>query len=172
MRRFTDAGRAALGADNLYAALSLALTLPDICGSLEDPGEGKSRLRYVRWCKQWLQPVYTSNIMGKEVVFLTAEQCYKLRNSLIHSGSSDVRTDGLQHIAFVAWENMHRIKTNEVMLLSTAIFSRDVYAAVDAWDAATAANRQVQIEKDRLLKIHTEGFEIGAMRVGVGPPLK
>jgi hypothetical protein len=35
MKRFTDAGRRALRDNNLYAALSLALTIPDICGSLE-----------------------------------------------------------------------------------------------------------------------------------------
>jgi hypothetical protein len=30
MKRFTDAGRRAIKDDNLYSALSLALTMPDI----------------------------------------------------------------------------------------------------------------------------------------------
>ena len=48
MNRFTDAGRRAIEDKNDYAALSLALMIPDICGSLEDPGPGKSRERYER----------------------------------------------------------------------------------------------------------------------------
>jgi hypothetical protein len=43
MKRFTDAGRSSLKEGNNYAALSLALMLPDICASLEDPGPNKSR---------------------------------------------------------------------------------------------------------------------------------
>jgi hypothetical protein len=48
MKRFTDAGRRAIADKNDYAALSLALMIPDICGSLEDPGPGKSQERYER----------------------------------------------------------------------------------------------------------------------------
>ena len=41
MKRFTDAGRQALRDKNFYAALSSALIIPDVCGSLENPGAGR-----------------------------------------------------------------------------------------------------------------------------------
>ncbi len=40
MKRFTDAGRRAIKDDNLYSALSLALTMPDICVPLKIPVPG------------------------------------------------------------------------------------------------------------------------------------
>ena len=93
MKRFTDSGRKALDQENFYVALSLALTLPDICGSIENPGPGKSRPRYENWCKKWLEPKYTSPAwwgVPQARVFLTARDCYQLRCSLIHSGSADI----------------------------------------------------------------------------------
>jgi SAM-dependent methyltransferase len=40
---FTDDGRAATAGDNLYAAVSLAPMMPDICGSTEDPRPAKTK---------------------------------------------------------------------------------------------------------------------------------
>jgi len=75
MKRFTDAGRKAIKADNLYCALSLALMIPDICGSLEDPGPNKSRERYERWCKQWVEPKFTRSLgPNREKMILISAQ--------------------------------------------------------------------------------------------------
>src|ERR1035437_5070238 len=89
MKRFTDAGRRALKDGNNYAALCLALMLPDICASLEDPGPNKSQARYVRWFRKWVEPKYTS-VTSDRRVWISAEDCYQLRCSLIHSGSVDI----------------------------------------------------------------------------------
>src|SRR3977135_3869881 len=86
MKRFTDSGRKAIEDDNLYTALSLALMMPDICGSLEDPGPRKSEKRYVRWFNQWALPRFKDHYH----VYVSAEDCYQLRCSLIHSGSSEI----------------------------------------------------------------------------------
>jgi hypothetical protein len=45
---------------NWYAALTVALTLPDICGKLESPQDSSTR-RYVRWFNENLAPKYTFN---------------------------------------------------------------------------------------------------------------
>jgi hypothetical protein len=64
MKRFTDAGRAAIEAGNLYAGLSLALIVPDICSSLERPGTSDSKERYIEWCRVWVQPKFTRQVGG------------------------------------------------------------------------------------------------------------
>src|SRR4051812_29454408 len=102
MKRFTEAGRAAIRQNNVYAALSLALMIPDICGSLEEPGPGKSRMRYERWFKQWAEPKFTGGFSGSHV-FISASDCYQLRCSLIHSGSAEIdpnKRDVLSEFAF------------------------------------------------------------------------
>ena len=91
MKRFTDAGRQAIAAKNNYAALSLALMIPDICGSLEDPGPGKSQRRYEQWFKQWAEPKFVN---------LSAEECYQLRCSMIHSGSAAIQRSTLDRFEF------------------------------------------------------------------------
>ena len=40
MERFTNAVIKSLATENWYSALSLALTLPDICGKVEQPEAG------------------------------------------------------------------------------------------------------------------------------------
>ena len=86
MQRFTDAGRQAIADDNFIAGLGLALIIPEICASLEDPGPGKSRDRYERWFKTWAEPKFTR----QERIIVSAEDCYQLRCSLFHSGTTEI----------------------------------------------------------------------------------
>lgn len=75
MRDLINQVRAALSYKLYYPALFVTLALPDICavlqGDTRDVGE-----RYVAW--------YKKN-GGK---FLTGEECYKFRCSLLHQGST------------------------------------------------------------------------------------
>src|SRR5690606_21335046 len=77
---------------NWYAALTAALIIPDICGSMEQPGSGKSQKRYVEWCKKWLEPKFTHEVGIDPTprVFLSAEDCFQARCSVIHSGSAEI----------------------------------------------------------------------------------
>ena len=80
MKRFTNAGRQAIKDGNLYAALSLALTLPDVCSSLERPGPSKPQKRYKRWCERWLVPKFTRGknpLTGQPIIFVRAEDIFQ-----------------------------------------------------------------------------------------------
>ena len=89
MKRFTVAGRKAIWAKNWYAGLSLALTLPDICGSLEEPGAKNSAKRYVSWCEKWLARRFGTN--------LSAADIYQLRCSLVHSGTAEINPEKVKN---------------------------------------------------------------------------
>src|SRR5262245_18777893 len=95
MKRFTDAVRQCLGAGNWYGALSQALTLPDICGSIDYPNSSP-RARYSQWFDQRLEPVYTSVNHGKVNVFLTGLDCYALRCAYLHLGTDDITQQAAQ----------------------------------------------------------------------------
>ena len=178
MKRFADAGRKAVADQNWYAALSLALTIPDICGSLEDPGPGKSEKRYVRWCRQWLEPKVTGGPPGYEKVFLSAEDCYQLRNSLIHSGSVEIAQkrrvvldrmeffESGSHLNWVEGMVVNGEKQPNFLQMRADLFSETMFVAAEEWDASVADNSQIQSEKARLLVIHPLGTTIGGVKFG------
>jgi len=68
----------ALDADAQHSALALALTIPDICGSIEFPKEPKVGRRYTDWCDTW----------GK-MLAVSGADCYALRCAFLHSGSEE-----------------------------------------------------------------------------------
>ena len=79
MERFLAAVTDAIRTRNWYAALTLALVLPDICGFLDDLPKG--RRRYLDWCAAYLTPRYTLPVgpHREEHIFLHPEDCYALR---------------------------------------------------------------------------------------------
>ena len=176
MKRFTDAGRRALADDNLYAALSLALSLPDICSSIENPGPGKSKNRYIKWCKAWVEPKFTHQLGPDRGlhVFLSAEDCYKLRCSLVHSGSAeiDANNEGIRIRAefFDATVGAHlnsfQLGSTSFLQLRAADFSDAMFTAADEWDASTQNDKSVQAEKAKLLVIHSAGAIIQGVKFG------
>jgi hypothetical protein len=182
MKRFSGAGRQAIAGGNLYAGLSLALTLPDICASLEDPGPGKSQKRYERWCEEWLEPKFTfgkNPLTGNPVVFIRAEDIFQLRCSLIHSGSAEIdvpkRTGLDRFIFFDQSTEAHLNKFDNcvfngvaanLIVLSAEKFSEEVFSAVGEWDAATATDQKVQDEKAKLLFIHSKGAVLYGVKFG------
>ena len=171
MKRFTDAGRRAIADSNLYAALSLALMMPDICGSLEDPGPGKSQNRYVKWCKRWIEPSFTIVDPARiPTVFLSAEDCYQLRCSLIHSGTPEIdqsKRKALRKVEFFdETTTSHLNIINDCLQLRAAPFSGTMFDAVDAWDTSVAGDAAIQAEKAKLLMIHSAGAVIDGAKFG------
>jgi hypothetical protein len=179
MKRFTNAGRKAIADNNLYAALSLALMMPDVCASLEDPGTGKVAKRYLKWCQKWVVPRFTSPATAHrpEKVWLSAEDCFQLRNSLIHSGSAEIepsKRDVLDRIEFfdktcgshLGWvEGMifNGVRQPNFLQLKADLFSEEMYKAAEEWDAAMVSNPSVQKEKAKLLVIRTKGAVISGV---------
>ena len=182
MKRFTNSGRKALCDENFYIALSLALMLPDICGSIEDPGPGKSQKRYEAWYKKWVEPAYTQAAFRDRPakISLTAADCFQLRCSLIHSGSAEVEQkkvvdiesfkffdDTMKgHRNIVGGNSINGVLQPTFLQLSASQFCRDVFDAVDKWDTSVANDNPVQVEKKKLLFIHSAGATIGGVKFG------
>jgi hypothetical protein len=57
MQRFIHAIRTAVSGENWFAALFLALAVPDVCGALEDPSAGVGD-RYKNWFNRYLKQKY------------------------------------------------------------------------------------------------------------------
>lgn len=89
----------ALNADCYFAALALALTLPDICGKAEYPEEKSTRKRYIEWYDKHIGafekcPTREGEL---EMPYLSGEVVYSLRNSLLHQGTPNISKEHIQH---------------------------------------------------------------------------
>lgn len=91
MRDFIAAAREAAAADNWYAALPLVLTFPDICASIDEPGSGKSRDRFIRWWDRYLAGAFWVKPDPDEDweahTYLPGRDAWALRNAYLHAGT-------------------------------------------------------------------------------------
>lgn len=78
----------ALDADCYFAALALALTLPDICGKAEYP-TAKTTERYINWYNEYVG-AYEEKTYEAETPYLSGEVVYNLRNTFLHEGSPNI----------------------------------------------------------------------------------
>ena len=171
MERFTSAVYLALDNENWYGALAVALTLPDICGRLENPDSG-SKQRYVAWFDRYMLDRYSHPRFPH--VFLCGEDCYALRCSYLHEGGNNIEEQrarkALRDFHFIAprpGATIHLNQYNDTLQLQTDIFCRDICDGVQRWSQEVLqANPTVQERAKGLLVVHppgnVPGFRFGA----------
>ena len=84
--KYVEEIRICLDNECYYAALALALTLPDICGSVEYP---KAQVcdRYIHWSDKYIfDLIYENN----EMKGMSGEALYNFRNMFLHMGNATV----------------------------------------------------------------------------------
>lgn len=100
---FIAAARQAAEADIWFAALPLALTLPDICGAVDDPGIGKSKERYIAWWDIYMahryvvRPDEDEDPQWEPFTYLSGTDAYALRCAYLHSGTDELHGYGRAH---------------------------------------------------------------------------
>lgn len=81
----------ALDNDCLWAALSLSLSIPDICGKIKYPND-KPRARFIKWFDEYLGqyekcPTEEDEI---EMPYLNGKLFFQLRCAFFHEGTNDI----------------------------------------------------------------------------------
>lgn len=162
MMQFIEAVDQALASESWLAALSLSLTLPDICGRLTDQSVKSSEKRYVAWWDRYLLDRYTmSNWMGKHV-FLSGRDAYALRCAYLHEGQDDTTNqrakDAITRFKFVqpvggATGVYHCNAKADVLILQVNVFCKDVCDGVRNWLHDHANDAAVAERQDALLTI-------------------
>lgn len=161
MEHFVVAIEKAVSEKNWYAALALALTMPDICGRLQDPKQ-KSQSRYEAWYDRYLLPTYQRPMgpLGTLHTFLCASDCYALRCAFLHEGDFDIEDQraqkALTRFHFMAPPksgSMHRNQFDNVLQLQVDEFCREVCAGVRQWSLDVAADPCLQERIQKLGRI-------------------
>lgn len=85
----------------VMAGLSLALTLPDICGKAIYPELKKPSDRYIKWFDEYIGQ-YELNYEHKKLgmPYLSGELVYSLRNSILHQGNPNIDCKKFEIIYF------------------------------------------------------------------------
>lgn len=162
---YVEAVRAAVRTENWYAALPLALTLPDVCGWLEDPTT-TTRQRYEHWYERFLAAKYRNEVMAGvagpgPLVFLSASDCYALRCAFLHEGRDDISTQRAQEVIQRVYFTRpggpvqgHCNRYNDVLQLDTRQFCEDICDVVVAWKEQIADREPaINARMDELLGI-------------------
>ena len=153
MRHLVAATRAAVRQGNWYAALAMALALPDICGWMEAPQLG-SQARFVAWYERFLLKRYQMNVApyGELHTFLGGRDCYALRCAFLHQGEfgiDDQRARNvLERFHFTAPRPNQSIHMNQIGLTTLQLqvdeFCADVCKGVDEWLVEVHADPAIQ----------------------------
>ena len=161
MQRFIYALNSAVQQRNWYAALSLALTLPDICGRLENP-HAKSENRFVAWWDKYLLAKYSSVVGGRPYTHLAGGDAYSLRCAFLHEGVDET----VAQRARVALTKFHFItppprggmlhcnQLNSILQLQVDIFCNDISQGVTQWVVDTQNNPAITVRMAALITIY------------------
>lgn len=163
----------AIDEQNWYAALSLALTLPDICAKMEAPTQGSAK-RYAAWANIHFAPKYTHRIGADRIehIFLSGNDLYALRCAVLHEGSDDI----IQQRARESLEKFHIIAPPEggmlhcnqlgtMLQLQVDVLCQDICMSVRQWLDSIDDQSELQQRISGLMKIHPykagEGISFG-----------
>jgi len=99
---------------------------------------------------------------------------------LIHSGRSDIDLSKRKdidnfaffdnstgsHCNYFGSNTFNGIKQPNILQLNAAQFSETLYLAAEEWDQSIANNAALQVEKAKLLVIHSKGAIVGGVHFG------
>lgn len=166
--QFTESIEKSLNSKNYFAALNMALTLPDICCSLEDETRRTSGKKYAEWFKKYVGSKYSSKIGCEETetIFLSGEECFALRCTYLHKGVNHIEDEkilrdyegGSKKIEFMAEMNSDCIKINGVLLLKLENFCCNIIVGVNQWLSDKKDSFVIRNRMSEIPEIHTSGF--------------
>ncbi len=154
MRNLLNQIRMSLDSHLFYMALFVALTLPDICGAIESENGEASSEKYIRWFNTYISPRYNG--------WLTGEDCYQFRCSLLHQGTSQHPRARYARVIFVepTLQNivMHCNILNDALNLDLNIFCRDVIMGVEQWLQNYEGTNRYNENYSRFMRRYPEGL--------------
>jgi hypothetical protein len=145
----------ALAANLHYLALTLSLTIPDICSALESENGSATSDRYKNWYKTHLAPKYPN---------LTDIDCYSLRCGVVHQGRMGHPKSQYGYIAFTFPDQpniavFHGNISLDVLQLDVRLFCRDICDAARHWFEIVKDQPNLKSNLSRLVRFRPNGIE-------------
>ncbi len=156
IEQLVDSIKKSLETKNYYAALGIALTLPDICGRLQNSNE-TSKIRFKKWFNKYLKSKYENNT----TTFLTDTDCYALRCAFLHEANDDITNQHAQSVIskfkFMTLRS-HNLLINDILCLDVAHFCNDIVEGVEEWLDEFKDDLTINAQIQKLIRIENQGF--------------
>jgi hypothetical protein len=148
----------ALDANLYYLALFGALTIPDICGAVDSDDGTANRSKYIQWFDEFIGPKYRYSSQ----IFLSGEDCYHFRCSLLHQGFSQHPRSTYARVIFVepaATTNVfHCNVLNGALNIDVRIFCKDIIAGAVEWLDKVEGTEHHKKNMERFIQRYPQGL--------------
>jgi len=128
MREMFEQIKKALCVDLYILALSSALMIPDIAGTIDSDNGNASAEKYRKWYDTWV---------GSACKFTDGEICYQMRCSYLHQGTFDLKKGNYKRVIFIHPSvknvHMHCNVMNDALNLDIGRFCPDIMAGAENW---------------------------------------
>lgn len=147
----------AIASEHYYAALSVTLSLPEICARMEqnDRTKGKSKKLYTDWFRDNVKEKYRN-------YNLTGDDCYYLRCGVAHNGRFSNRNLGYERIVFTLPDGKGNVFHNNIMKhtlnLDLVQFCTDVLDATRQWLEQNKDNDTVKKHLEDMVSVRSGGL--------------
>lgn len=142
-----------------FAALSLALTLPDICGKAKFPTEKSTKKRYISWYDEYIgqyEQCPCDDCKRSNMPYLSGEIIYSLRNSMLHQGTPNINNIDIKDTANHLDEFILLIEPKNE--LNIYVDSSGIITSYEG-NQCTAVTRRYRINLRRLCHILTRATD-------------
>ena len=157
MRDYFEQTRSASQVGLHLVALGAALAIPDMCSAMESSDGLATKQRYIAWFDQHVAPRYSG--------FVSGEDCYLLRCSMLHQGTTQHPKGNFSRILFTEGGGLHNNIMNDALNLDVALFVNDMVEAALAWIATAEQTPEYQANFPRFIQRYPHGlapFIVGA----------
>jgi hypothetical protein len=130
-------------------ALMGLVAIPDICGALESENGWATKDKYFAWFGKYLGAHYPE---------LGAEEFYKVRNSMLHTGNS--RAAGYDRVIFPAPSGnvFDRNVLNDALQLDLPLMSQRMSEAVTKWRLGEGDTDVTRANETRMVQWYPNGL--------------
>lgn len=136
-----------------FAAVALALTLPDICAALASDNGESSGQKYKAWCEANFLHLYPN---------LTSRDLWSLRCGVVHQGRFGHPKSQYSRVIFSLPDGrgnvFHNNILNDALNLDAATFCRDMVSSARQWFLRNQNNVEVAKNLPYLLQYRASGL--------------
>lgn len=173
MQQYLDSIKLSLISNNHFGAIAMALTLPDICASIDDVNNSSNCEKYCIWFDKYLAEYYTKffrdELKAKDVtniVFL-AKECYAARCSFLHQGIQRIEHQRVlknsEHptvssVSFISLDHGKYLRNGDILFLDVDFFCENIINAVETWMKDISSDRH-KMKKIAAMPIIHKTFE-------------
>ena len=154
MRDFLTQIKNGLDANLYLLSLFSALAIPDLCGAMSSENGEAGKKKYKALFDKYVAPKYNS--------FLSGEDCYSFRCSLLHQGSSQHPRSNYKRVLFVepsATTNVfHNNIMNDALNIDVKIFCNDIISGAEAWLGENEETELYKKNYDKFMRRYPNGL--------------